>query len=60
MCCAGDMVLSKSIALCCGASIYTSPQLIIPILKTIPMFWDFGVWPNFGGFLTFFKEDYYV
>jgi len=40
MCCAGDMVLSKSIAMCCGASICTSPQLIIPILKTIPIVRD--------------------
>ncbi len=54
MCCAGDMVLSKNLTLCCGASIHTSRQLIIPILKTIPIVRDFG------GFLTFFKEDYYV
>ena len=58
MCCAGGEVLSKNLALC-AASICTSPQLRIPILKTIPMFWDFGVWPKHGN-INFFKEDYYV
>ena len=40
MCCAGGMVLSKNMTLCCGASIYTSRQLLIPILKTIPIVRD--------------------
>jgi hypothetical protein len=57
--CAGDMVLSKRLTLCCSAFICSSPQLIIPIMKTIPGFWDFGVQPNKGIF-NFLKEDYYV
>jgi hypothetical protein len=53
MCCAEDIVLSKNLTLYCATPICTSLQLTIPILKTISIYRDFGVWPKHGNFNFF-------
>ena len=60
MCCAGGGVLSKHLALCCGASYSYFSSINKPYNKNNPEISGFGVWPKKGFFLTFFKEDYYV